>query len=143
MQLYTLKNFVEKGVLHVIIKGLLKFFTCRYKLASRWIPVIYELVTAIHMRGQHPSAEYCAIRFRVRGCQKSETEAIMTRLMIDIRCIHMLKTEIFKKISVASRSEVSSPNFNSSVRAERSFAIRYPKVLIKPLCDNLDIWLNS
>ena len=83
MQLYTLKNFVEKGVLHVIIKGLLKFFTCRYKLASRWIPVIYELVTAIHMRGQHPSAEYCAIRFRVRGCQKSETEPNSARLMIN------------------------------------------------------------
>jgi len=39
-------------------------------------------------------------------------------------------------------SELSSPNFNSSVRAERSFAIRYLNVVIKPLCGNLDICLN-
>ena len=39
-------------------------------------------------------------------------------------------------------SEVSSPNFNSLVRAERSFAIRYPIVVIKPLCGNFDICLN-
>jgi len=30
-------------------------------------------------------------------------------------------------------SELSSPNFNSSVRAERSVAIRYLSVVIKPL----------
>jgi len=39
-------------------------------------------------------------------------------------------------------SELSSSNFNSSVRAEQSFAIRYPIVVIKPLCGNLDICLN-
>ena len=39
-------------------------------------------------------------------------------------------------------SELSSPNFNSSVGAERSFAIRYPNVIIKPLRGNLDIRLN-
>ena len=39
-------------------------------------------------------------------------------------------------------SELSSPNFNSSVRAERSFAIRYLNVDIKPLGSNLDICLN-
>ena len=39
-------------------------------------------------------------------------------------------------------SELSSPNFNSLVRAERSFAIRYPNVVIKPLCSNIDICLN-
>ena len=35
-------------------------------------------------------------------------------------------------------SELSSPNFNSLVRAERSFAIRYLNVVIKPLCGNLE-----
>jgi len=30
-------------------------------------------------------------------------------------------------------SELSSPKFNSSVRAERSYAIRYLNVVIKPL----------
>jgi len=40
------------------------------------------------------------------------------------------------------RSELSSPNSNSSVRAERSFAIRYLNVVVKPLCGNLDICLN-
>ena len=68
------------------------------------------------------------------------------------RCIRMLATEFLGKISVASTrtlgcdeepllssgwtligSELSSPNFNSSVRAERSFAIRYLNVVIKPL----------
>ena len=39
-------------------------------------------------------------------------------------------------------SELSSPNFNSSVGTERSFAIRYLNVVIKPLCGNLDICLN-
>ena len=68
---------------------------------------------------------------------------------------------IFGKVSVASKrtrgrgeetqlssgwiligSELSSPNFNSSVRADRSFAIRYLIVVIKPLCGNVDICLN-
>jgi len=39
-------------------------------------------------------------------------------------------------------SELSSPILNSSVRAERSFAIRYLNIVIKPLCGNLDICLN-
>jgi len=33
-------------------------------------------------------------------------------------------------------------NFNSSVRAERSFTIRYLNVVTKPLCGNLDVCLN-
>jgi len=36
----------------------------------------------------------------------------------------------------------SSPNLNSSVRAERLFTIRDLNVVIKPLCGNLDICLN-
>jgi len=87
-----------------------------------------------------------------------ETNAICNAF---IRCIHVLATEIFGKIPVASMrthgrgeemlsssgwtligSELSSPNFNSSVRAERPFAIRYLNVVIKPLCGNLDICLN-
>jgi len=40
---------------------------------------------------------------------------------------------------VQEGSGLSSPNFNSSVRAERSFAIRYPNVVIKPLCDKLHV----
>jgi len=39
-------------------------------------------------------------------------------------------------------SELSSPNFNSLDRAERSFPIRYLNVVFKPLCSNLDICLN-
>jgi len=39
-------------------------------------------------------------------------------------------------------SELSSLKFNSAVRAEQSFAIRYPNVVIKFLCGNLDICLN-
>jgi len=38
-------------------------------------------------------------------------------------------------------SELSSPKFNSSIRAEWSFTIRYLNVVIMPLCGNLDIWL--
>jgi len=40
-------------------------------------------------------------------------------------------------------SELSFPNFTSSVRAEQSFAIRYLNVVIRPLCGNLDICLNG
>jgi len=36
-----------------------------------------------------------------------------------------------------------SPNFNSSVRAERSFAFRYLNVVIKPLCGSLEIFLAT
>ena len=74
----------------------------------------------------------------------------------------MLATKIFEKIPVASRrthhgrseeaqlssggisitSELFSLNFNSFVRAEQSFAICYPNVVIESLCGNLDICLN-
>jgi len=40
------------------------------------------------------------------------------------------------------RIRVVSPDFDSSVKAERSFVIRYLNVVIKPLCANLDICLN-
>jgi len=69
--------------------------------------------------------------------------------------------EIFEEISVSSTwthdlgeeaqsnsgrisigSELSSLNFNSSVRAEQSFVIRYPIIVIKSLCITLDICLN-
>jgi len=85
----------------------------------------------------------------------------MQDLVANNRCICVLSTEIFRKVSVASMrthdhgeetqlssgwtligSELSSPNFNSSVRAERSFAIHYLNVVLKPLCGNLDICLN-
>ena len=77
------------------------------------------------------------------------------------RFIRVLATEILAKISVASMrphdrseesqlssgwismgSEVSTLNFNSSVKAEQSFAIQYPNVVFKSLCGNLDICLN-
>jgi len=45
-----------------------------------------------------------------------------------------------KKILIAF--ELSSLNFNSLVRAKWSFTIRYPNVVIKSLCGNLDICLN-
>jgi len=38
-------------------------------------------------------------------------------------------------------SQLSSPNSNSSVRPERSFAIHYLNVVIKPLCGNFNICL--
>ena len=69
--------------------------------------------------------------------------------------------KIFEKISVTSTrthgrseeaqlssrwisigSELSSLNFNSSVRAGQSFAIRYANVVIKSLCSNLDVCLK-
>jgi len=68
-----------------------------------------------------------------------------------IRCIRVIATEIFEKIGEVAQlssggilitSELSSLNFNSLVRAEQSFAIHYPNVVIKPLCGNLDICLN-
>ena len=40
-------------------------------------------------------------------------------------------------------SELSSPNFNSSVRAERPFVIHYLNIEIKPLCGNFDIFLTT
>jgi len=40
------------------------------------------------------------------------------------------------------RSELFSLNFNSSVRTEQSFAIRYPNIVITSVCGNLDICLN-
>jgi len=43
---------------------------------------------------------------------------------------------------ISIRSELSSLNFNASVRAEQSFAIRYPNVVIKSLRGNLEILLN-
>jgi len=80
----------------------------------------------------------------------------------DIRCIRVLETENLGKLLVARtrtlsrgeepllssgrtliRSKLSSPNFNSSVRAEWPFAIRYLNVVIKPLCGNLDIFLTT
>ena len=82
------------------------------------------------------------------------------QLSLLIRCIRMLVTKILGNISVAITrthgrgevpllssgwtligSELSSPNFNSSVRAVRSFAIRYLNV-VKPLCGNLDFCWN-
>jgi len=73
----------------------------------------------------------------------------------------MVATEILKRILVVStrthgrgeeaqlssgwisiESGLPSLNFNSSIRAERAFAIRYPDVVIKSLYGNLDICLN-
>jgi len=77
------------------------------------------------------------------------------------RCIRILGTEIFEIFLAASTpthgrgeeeqwslewnvigSELSSLNFNSSVRAGQLFAIRYSNVVIKSLCGNLAICLN-
>ena len=70
-----------------------------------------------------------------------------------IRCIRVL-ANFGREHSVAVRkrcwvqdglwSDQSCPlpTFNSSVRVERSFAICYLNVVIKPLCGNLDICLN-
>jgi len=78
------------------------------------------------------------------------------------RCFRVLATKILGKFSVTGTrtlgrgevpllnsgwtfigSELSSPNYNSSVRAVRSFAIRYLNVVMKPLCGNLDICLTT
>ena len=54
-----------------------------------------------------------------------------------LRCANAVEFEMdFDRI------RVMLPNFNSSIRAERSFAIRYLIVVTKPLCGNLDICLN-
>jgi len=53
--------------------------------------------------------------------------------------IQLLKVMI---LGAFACSRVKFLNFNSSVRAEQSFAIRYPNVVIKSLCGNLDICLN-
>jgi len=74
----------------------------------------------------------------------------------------VLATEISGKISVARTrtlgggeepllssgwtligSELTSPYFDSSVRAKRSIAIRYLNIVIKPLCGNLDIFITT
>ena len=87
--------------------------------------------------------------------------SIKANELLDIRCLRVLVTELFEKLSVVSTqthsrgektqlssgwaligSKLSSPNLNSSARAERLFAIRYPNVVIKPFCGNLDICLN-
>ena len=84
---------------------------------------------------------------------------VLLALSLLISCIRMLATEIFGQILVAGTrkfgeemllssgwtligSNLSSPNFNSLVRAKQSFAIRYLNVVIKSLCGNLDICLN-
>ena len=51
-------------------------------------------------------------------------------------------TVAVRKLKNIIASELSSFNFNSSVRAELLFAIRYPNVVIKSLCARLDICLN-
>jgi len=43
---------------------------------------------------------------------------------------------------ISIRSELSSLNFNSLARAEQSFAIHYPNIMITSLYGNLDICLN-
>ena len=73
------------------------------------------------------------------------------------KCIRAVATEIFGKIWVANEqthgrgaetqlsligAELSSTNFKSSVKAERSFAMGYTNIVIKPLCGSLDICLN-
>jgi len=52
------------------------------------------------------------------------------------------RQNFWKNFGRTHGSELSSPNFNSLVWAEWSFAIHYLNVLIKPLCINLDICLN-
>ena len=78
------------------------------------------------------------------------------------RCIRELATEVLGKFLVMSTrtlgrgeetllssgwtltgSVLSSPNFNSSVRAERSVMVRYLNVVIKLLCGNLNICLTT
>ena len=78
----------------------------------------------------------------------------------DIRCIRVLETENLGKLLVArtrtlSRgeepllssgrtligSELSSPNFTHL--SKWTIAVRYLNVVIKPLCDNLDIFLTT
>ena len=75
--------------------------------------------------------------------------------------VHSLATELFEKSSVVSarthgrseevqlssgwtliESELSTLKFKPSVRAEQSFAICYPNLVIKSLSDNLDICLD-
>jgi len=49
---------------------------------------------------------------------------------------------LLSSVWISIGSELSSLNFNSSVRAKESIAIRYPNLVIESLCDTLDICLN-
>jgi len=63
--------------------------------------------------------------------------------VISVSHNHLNNTVAGRKLKkIATASELTSFNFNSSVKAERSFAIRYPNVLIKSPYGNLDICLN-
>jgi len=84
------------------------------------------------------------------------------KIPFDDRWIRVLVTEILEKFRSRTRkhtvtvrkrcwvldrlwSDQSCPfpcNLNSSVKAKRSYAIRYLSEVIKPLCGNLEICLN-
>ena len=58
---------------------------------------------------------------------------------------HAYNTDAVRKLNnknILIASELSSLNFDSTVRAELSFAIHYPNVVFKSLCGNLDDCLN-
>jgi len=57
--------------------------TCPYILISFWRPFIHALLSPVQVEWQHPSAVYCVIEFRVRGCWDFHTES-KPRPMIDI-----------------------------------------------------------
>jgi len=106
--------------------------------------------------------EVLMMRSEVVGNTNIRSQSQMGRVFVNhyhIRCIRVLATEILGEVSVTRThgrgeepllrsgwtliiSELSSPDLNSLVRAERSFAIRYLNVVIKPLCGNLDICIN-
>ena len=66
----------------------------------------------------------------------TDTTQIITFVSwLRVRC-HGEKTQLSSGWTLI-RSELSSPNFKSLVRTERSFAIRYPNVLIKPFAVTL------
>jgi len=73
------------------------------------------------------AAEILGKKFRSRGREHS--------VAVRYRC--------WVQDGLWSDRSLASPNFNSLVRAVRSFAIRYLNVVIKPLCGNLDTCLTT
>ena len=112
----------------------------RFDHCSRWICMIYQKVSLIVMLefgiltsprtmvtlGAFPSSRPKFFpKFRSRAREHSVEELLLSSRWTLIE------------------SELSSLNFNSSVRAERSFAIGYLNVVIKLLCGNLGIFLTT
>jgi len=123
----------------------------RILMDYRWSPLTMNKV----LSEQHKRLQL------MRTSLRYSREVLNRPLNVSVVIIHVLATNIFEQILVANTrtqgrgeaeklsswwisigSDLSSLNFNSLIRAEQSFAIHYPNVVIKSLYGNLDICLN-